>query len=139
MTFRPEALRGLPAGGVGAGGRVNYRLARNAVVSQFQKGRLSRLDVCDAHPELLRAARNVGDSTAERCPICDEADLVLVSYVFGSGLPPSGHCVTSKAELTKLGRRGSELACYVVEVCPDCAWNHLAHTFLLDARRPVSS
>ncbi|HWW53370.1 MAG TPA: DUF5318 family protein, partial [Acidimicrobiales bacterium] len=65
MSFRPDALRGAPAERPGGDGQVSYRLARNAVVSQFQKGRLSRLDVCDAHPELLRAARNVGEATTE--------------------------------------------------------------------------
>jgi hypothetical protein len=139
VSLRPESLRGAPADGLGTDGQVSYRLARNAVVSQFQKGRLSRLDVCDAHPELLRAARNIGEATPERCPICDEANVVLVSYVFGSGLPASGHCVTTKAELAKLNRRGAELACYVVEVCPECSWNHLAHTFLVSGRRRVSS
>ena len=139
VSFRPESLRGAPLDGVAAGGQVNYRLARNSVVSQFQKGRLSRLDICDAHPELLRAARNVGEATTECCPICEEANVVLVSYVFGAGLPSSGHCVTSKAELAKASRRGSDLACYVVEVCPDCAWNHLAHTFHLGGRRRATS
>jgi hypothetical protein len=105
------------------------------VVREFQKGRLGRLDVCDAHPELLRAARNVGEPTSERCPICDEASVVLVSYVFGSGLPSSGRCVTSKRELAKLDRRAGDLACYVVEVCPECSWNHLARTFLLGSGR----
>ena len=114
---------------------VDYALARRAVLRDLGAGRLERDDVCDAHPELLRAARNVGEATVERCPICDDANVVLVSYVFGSGLPPHGHCVTSKAELAKVSRRGSDLACYVVEVCPECSWNHLAHTFHLDGRR----
>ena len=99
------------------------------VVREFRRGRLSRPDVCDAHPELLRAARNVGQPTAEDCPICAEAQVVLVSYVFGSRLPPSGHCVTSQRELLKLSRSGRPLACYVVEVCPNCSWNHLARSF----------
>jgi hypothetical protein len=139
MSFRPDALRGAASAGAEPGGQVSYRLARNAVVSQFQKGRLTRLDVCDAHPELLRAARNVGEPTAERCPICEEANVVIVSYVFGSGLAASGHCVTTRAELAKLKRRGSNLACYVVEVCPACSWNHLANTFHLGGRRRASS
>jgi hypothetical protein len=135
VSFRPESLRGAPVEGLTDGGQVNYRLARNSVVSQFQKGRLSRLDICDAHPELVRAARNVGEPTVEPCPICEEANVVLVSYVFGAGLPASGHCVTTKAELAKVSRRGRDLACYVVEVCPACSWNHLAHTFHLGGRR----
>jgi len=135
VSFRPDALRGAEAGGGATGGRVNYRLARKVVVSEFQKGRLSRLDVCDAHPELLRAARNVGEATAEICPICEDAPVVLVSYVFGRGLPASGRCITTKSELAKLNRRSAELACYVVEVCPACSWNHLAQTFPLGGQR----
>jgi hypothetical protein len=116
-------------------GHVDYRLARNSIVSEFRKGRLSRLDVCDAHPELLRAATNVGEESREDCPICEEAKVRLVSYVFGSRLPPSGKCVTTKGELAKLARGGADLACYVVEVCPNCSWNHLAQTFSLGNHR----
>ena len=104
MSFRPESMRGAPSAGH-VGGQIDYRLARNAVVSEFRKGRLSRLDVCDAHPELLRAAINVGQETREDCPICEETKVVLVSYVFGSRLPPSGKCVTSQRELTQAGPR----------------------------------
>jgi Family of unknown function (DUF5318) len=134
MSLRPEALRGASAGSSLAG-HVDYRLVRNSVVSEYHKGRLSRLDVCDAHPDLLRAAANLGEETAEDCPICEEDKLRLVSYVFGSRLPPSGTCVTSPRELARLSRQGKDLACYVVEVCPSCAWNHLARRFALTARR----
>ena len=116
-------------------GQVNYRLARNCIVSEFRKGRLSKLDVCDAQPELLRAAINCGQETHEDCPICEEVKVVLVSYAFGSRLPASGRIVTSRNDLDKLTRSGRELACYVVEVCPNCAWNHLAKTFAVSGRR----
>ena len=136
MSFRPEALRGAPTGGLPMGGQVTYRLARNSVVSEFRKGRLSRLDVCDAHPELVRAARGVGEPTGEECPICAEAEVVFVSYAFGSGLPASGRCLETKADLSRASRTASgEVACYVVEVCPSCSWNHLAHTFVVASRR----
>ena len=138
MSFGPESMRGAPSAGHVVG-QVDYRLARNAVVSEFRKGRLSRLDVCDAHPELLRAATNVGQETREDCPICEETKVVLVSYVFGTRLPPSGKCVTSQRELMKLSRGARELACYVVEVCPQCSWNHLARTFTVGSRRAVST
>jgi len=115
-------------------GRVDYRLARNAMVSEYRKGRLSKADVCDAHPELARAARNVGAPGDEECPICEDASVVLVSYVFGSRLPPQGRCVTSQAEMVKLSRRAAELTCYVVEVCPSCSWNHLRRIFPVGGR-----
>ena len=134
MSIGPEMLRGAGSGARVAG-EIDYTLARNAIVKEFRKGRLSRLDVCDAHPELLRAALNVGDEAPADCPICEEAKLRLVSYVFGQGLPRSGTCVTSKRELSKLSRSGRDLACYVVEVCPLCAWNHLTRSFAVSPRR----
>ncbi len=131
VSFRPEAIRG---GGVTARerpGQVDYKLARNAVVSEYRKGRLSRIDVCDAHPELTRAAREIGKPTTEECPICEHAELVLVSYVFGPRLPAHGRCITSPRELATLSRRATVNTCYVVEVCPECSWNHLARMFTL--------
>ncbi|HEX6595969.1 MAG TPA: DUF5318 family protein [Acidimicrobiales bacterium] len=132
MSFRPESLRG--ARPERAPGQIDYRLIRKHTVDEFKRGRLSRLDVCDAQPELLRAARNCGRSASQECPICEEQSLVLVSWVFGPRLPAHGRCITTANELDKLGRRVSELACYVVEVCPECSWNHLLRTFPLGGR-----
>ncbi len=111
------------------GGRVEYLLARNAVVREYRKGRLSRLDVCDAHPELLRAARNLGRRSGEDCPICEESDLVEVTFVFGSRLPPGGRCVATQAELGRYWRRKEPVVCYVIEVCTSCSWNHLSRMY----------
>jgi hypothetical protein len=133
MSFSPESMRNAPAADQ-VTGQVDYRLARNLVLSEFRKGRLSRNDVCDAQPELIRAAVNCGHETREDCPICEDAKVMLVSYVFGNRLPPGGLCLSSSAELAKLSRSSPELACYVVEVCPSCSWNHLARTFRLGGR-----
>ncbi len=111
------------------GGQVEYALARNAVVREYRKGRLSRLDVCDAHPELLRAARNLGRPTGEQCPICEDADLVDVTFVFGARLPSGGRCVAAASELERYWRRKDPVVCYVVEVCAECSWNHLARMY----------
>ena len=128
MSFRPDAVRGAPAGGFG--GVVDFRLARNSIVKEYKKGRLSKLDVCDAHPELLRNATHCGRPSTEPCPICESPDeMVLVTYVFGSGLPASGRCILSVRELDKLQKGTRELAGYVVEVCRSCNWNHLTRTF----------
>ncbi len=121
--------------GVRASGEVDYRLARQAVVADFRKGRLARHEVCDAHPELVRAARNVGEESTQQCPICDDAKLVLVTYVFGTRMPANGRCVTSPKELKRLSGGSGERAAYVVEVCPSCCWNHLHRTFPLAAVR----
>lgn len=133
VTFRPDAVRDV---GDRGSGEIDYRLARHSVISEFRKGRLAKHEICDAHPELRRAAREVGEQTSQPCPICEDGNVVLVSYVFGPRLPAHGRCVTTKAELRALARRSGNFACYVVEVCPECSWNHLARTFLLHPVRP---
>ncbi|MGH9206517.1 MAG: DUF5318 family protein [Acidimicrobiales bacterium] len=129
MASRPESARRTASAHPPA--QIEYLLARNSVISEYRKGRLSRPDVCDAHPELLRAARNVGEGTSEDCPICEMAKVVHVSFAFGPRLPASGRCVSSSADLAKLSRRPNQVACYVVEVCPECSWNHLARMLVL--------
>jgi hypothetical protein len=135
MSLRPEALKGAGTGSAVAG-QVDYRMARNFMVSEFRKGRLSRLDVCDAHPELVRAAASVGTPVGEECPICEERTLRLVSYAFGPRLGPAGVLVSSKKELDKVLRGAREaVSCYVVEVCPSCSWNHLNRSYVVTPRR----
>ena len=128
MSFGPQALSGASCPGTQPA-QVDYRLARRHLVSELKRGRLSRLEVCDAHPELLRAARHAGRPSAEDCPVCESEELVLVSYAFGPRLPAHGRCVASGEELAKLARRGAQLTCYVVEVCLACSWNHLTRAF----------
>ncbi|MBM3684775.1 MAG: hypothetical protein FJW83_09610 [Actinobacteria bacterium] len=137
MTFRPDVLAG---GGAGGAGLVDYRLARRSVLAEFRRGRLSQTEVCDAHPELVRAAREYSRPTEEICPICEDECLALVTYVFGPRLPAHGRCVGSLEELRRFtaeARRSSgTFTCYVVEVCPGCSWNYLARVFpLADADR----
>lgn len=104
---------------------VDYALARRAVLRDLRTGKRDRLDVCDAQPELLRAARNIGESLEGDCPVCGSADLVLVSYVYGDALRrANGRCIDGD-ELAKLDATHEEFSRYVVEVCPDCHWNHL--------------
>ncbi|NLV54660.1 MAG: DUF5318 domain-containing protein [Acidimicrobiales bacterium] len=126
MPFRPDEMRG-----AGAGGAIDYRLARRHLIAEYRRGRLARHEVCDAHPELLRAGREVGEEASVDCPICEEAKLRLVSYVFGPRLPAFGRCITKRGELQAFNRRAGDFTCYVVEVCPECGWNHLARTWAL--------
>ena len=134
MGFRPQSVRG-----ASGPGEIDYRLARQSVLSEFRKGRIARHDLCDAHPELLRAAREVGEDTAITCPVCEDAKVRLVSYVFGPRLPAFGRCITTRRELQAIAKKPGEFSCYVVEVCPGCSWNHLARTFLLTPARPKAA
>jgi hypothetical protein len=117
---------------------VDYVLARRAVLRDYQRGALSKLDVCDAHPELMRAATHVGTPAEHTCPICDGNRVRYVSYVYGDGLRnANGRCITSPAELERLGSESPEFACYVVEVCVDCKWNHLDRRYDLGRGKPA--
>ena len=122
-------------------GQVEYRLARDSIIREFNRGRLSRLDVCDAQPELLRVARNLGRTSETHCPICQDAQLVHVSFAFGPRLPPGGRALASNAELVSLAHSNEDVSFYVVEVCTACAWNHLLRMFTSAAarRRPLPS
>lgn len=132
VSFGPGALRGSQPG---SPGEIDYRLARQSIISEYRKGRLAQHEVCDAHPELRRAAQECADPTRQLCPICEDAYIVLVTYVFGPRLPAHGRCITKRSELRALSRRRGEFAAYVVEVCPECAWNHLARSFVLNPAR----
>jgi hypothetical protein len=114
---------------------TDYTLARRAVLRDLERGRLTRLDVCDAHPELLRAGRHLGTGAPHACPVCGERSLRYVSYVYGNSLrAANGRCISHDGELEKLGATHDEFARYVVEVCVDCRWNHLVRRELYGRR-----
>ncbi len=121
MSLSVGALRGTGSGRA----QVDHRLTRQHLINEYRRGRLSQDQVCDAHPELIRAAKNVGTDVATPCPICAGDQLKLVTYVFGSRLPAHGRCVSTAKELNQLDRRRDELTAYVVEACVDCRWHHL--------------
>ena len=113
---------------------TDYALARRAVLRDLQRGAVTRRDVCDAHPELLRAGRNIGEIAPYGCPVCGEGSVRFVSYVYGDKLgPANGRCISTPGELEKLGTTHDEFARYVVEVCLDCGWNHLVRSYALGA------
>jgi hypothetical protein len=111
-------------------GVVDYTLAKRALLRDVRRGTLSILDVCDAHPELMRAARHVGRETARRCPVCEQHPLKLLAYVYADDLKRENGRVweLEKGIALAAQRRGG--ACYVVEVCTGCAWNHLTEAFV---------
>jgi Family of unknown function (DUF5318) len=112
-------------------GEIDYRLARQSVLRRYREGELSRHDVCDAHPELIRAGLEYSTPVAQTCPVCEAHQLAHVSYVFGPRLPSHGRCVNSDAELERIRKRKGAFTCYVVEVCTGCRWNHLRSAYLL--------
>lgn len=116
---------------------IDYALARRATLADLFAGRISSLDVCDAHPYLLRAARYHGERTTKRCPVCRGGDpLIHVTYAYGDELGESSGRVRTTRELPALASRYSELRIYVVEVCPPCGWNHLVTSYVIGTGEP---
>jgi len=118
------------------GAVVEYGLVRHALLAALANGTIGRDDVCDAHPELVRAATHLGRKSGETCPVCSEEELREVTYVFGARLPAGGTCPSTRAELAKLERREEPVQCYAVEVCVKCRFHHLARKWAAGGVRP---
>jgi len=116
-------------------GRTDYRLQRRAVLAALRSGARSRDDVCDAHPDLVRAGIHIGHHLADDCPVCDAATLRHVSYVFeGKGRRSAGGRAVPRESLARQAERYGDLTVYTVEVCVSCHWHHLWESFQLLAR-----
>ena len=117
------------------GAVVEYGLVRHALLAALDNGTIGREEICDAHPELVRAATHLGRRSGENCPVCDQSELREVTYVFGARLPAGGSCPSSRAELLKLERREEPVQCYAVEVCVTCHFHHLARRWVAGGRK----
>jgi hypothetical protein len=116
---------------------IDYALARRATLADLQRGVVSRGEVCDAHPDLLRAARYHGEPSGKRCPLCrGDHPLAHVTYVFGAELREASGRARAQYELAALSQRHAELRVYVVEVCRACSWNHLSASFGIGTGEP---
>ena len=104
---------------------MDFALARRALLREFRRGKISRNELCDAQPELMRAATNLGDLKEGLCPVCNGAKMVSVFYAFGPKLPAHGRCLANAKELAGLGRLPGPIKVFEVEVCLDCRWNHM--------------
>ena len=130
-TSRPPAFQG-PS--------VDYRLARRSALASLRNGSLDTGDICDAHPELMRAGKNIGEDTNMPCPVCSHDTLKYVRYVYGEELKRNnGRVVYPPEWLRELVTTYDQFTCYVVEVCIDCAWNHLVKAYVAGRRYGRSS
>jgi len=110
---------------------VDYSLQRRALLRDVAAGRVGTLEVCDASPYLVRAARYHGSRTERTCPLCRREPLWHVHYVYGDELRHSSGQARAAAELPVLAMTYREVQVYVVEVCPSCSWHHLVEKYLV--------
>ncbi len=114
-------------------GVVDYTLAKRALLREVKVGLRSRADICDAHPELMRAAKHVGEPTRRDCPVCAKEKLVLLAYVYGDSLKEDNGRVWPLDVGLSIAADRPGACCYVVEVCRACGWNHLSEAFVARA------
>lgn len=120
-------------------GTIDYTLAKRAVLRDFRRGLLGSHDLCDAHPELMRAARNIGKPLSRDCPVCSQSALRQVAYVYGDELRHlSGRVAYPDGWVGELAERYDEFRCYSIEVCVSCCWNHLSACYLLGRKCSAS-
>lgn len=89
------------------------------------------MEVCDASPYLLQAAKFHGEPTAVTCPVCRKEQLTLVNWVFGDELKHAANSARTTEELARMATMFVEFNVYVVEVCRTCNWNHLVQSYVL--------
>ena len=112
---------------------IDYALQRRSRLEELRRPgrRLARLDTCDADPMLLRAAKHHGQPANGRCPVCDSDQLTLLHYVFGEQLGQYSGRIKRTVELEEMAHEFGEFKVVVVEVCPECSWNHMIMSYLL--------
>ncbi|MCC7078302.1 MAG: DUF5318 family protein [Acidimicrobiia bacterium] len=105
-------------------GWIDYTMARRSVLGDLACGRVSRTEVCDCHPELMRVARYQGEPAETECPVCHSDANVTVTFAFGDRLARrNGRMIPPQEIEAYVAVPG--VSCYTVEVCTDCSWNHL--------------
>ncbi len=107
---------------------IDYSLEKRATLMGVFRG---TIDACDADPYLMRAAKFHGVRADRNCPVCKKDKLVELRYTFGDQLGQYSGRIKTLDELAEMEREFGEFRVYLVEVCRDCMWNHLVHSYLL--------
>jgi hypothetical protein len=110
---------------------VDYALRRRLTLTGLAAGTVAREDACDAHPELLNAARFHGEPAGRRCPVCRRQDLTLTRWLYGAELGASSGCSAYPGEVAHVAAAFAEVRVWVVEVCDGCSWNHLTESYVV--------
>jgi hypothetical protein len=163
MSLRP------PRSTAGVRSFVDYALVRQATLHDLRSGHVTTTDVCDPHPDLIRAALHHGEPSTRSCPVCrgfeagtaarlkssDRLDprlginggpglpgaggLVFLRYAYGDELGQFSGRIKSQEEIAELSQESGDVKVYVVEVCISCGWNHLIASYVVGDGHPRSA
>jgi hypothetical protein len=148
MSLRP------PRATVGVRSFVDYALVRQATLHDLRHGQVTTTDVCEPHPDLIRAALNHGEPSTRSCPVCRRGDagvdrldprlginggpglpgaggLVFLRYAYGDELGQFSGRIKDQTEIAELSEQTGDVKIYVVEVCISCGWNHLIASYVV--------
>ncbi|MGA4670831.1 DUF5318 family protein [Propionibacteriaceae bacterium Y1923] len=116
---------------------VSYALQRRARLEALRRpSRALAEDPCDADPLLVSSAIHHGEPSSIECPICASDNMMVLNYVFGDQLGQFSGRIKSTEELDEMEHQFGEFTVRVVEVCPDCRWNHMISSYMLgDGRK----
>lgn len=119
---------------------VSYALQRRARLEALRRpDRALMDDPCNADPLLVSSAVHHGEPSGSECPICASDQMKVLNYVFGDQLGQFSGRIKSTEELDEMQTQFGEFTVRVVEVCPDCRWNHMISSYTLGdgkKRRP---
>jgi hypothetical protein len=107
---------------------IDYTLNKRATLMALFRGIGNG---CDADPYLLLAAKFHGTKVERPCPVCKRKSMVELRYTFGDQLGQYSGRIKSIDELAEMEKEFGEFRVYILEVCRECAWNHLCVSFLL--------
>ncbi|MFC6396667.1 DUF5318 family protein [Luteococcus sanguinis] len=112
---------------------MSHALQRRHALEQMRRPDRSFTEdgPCDADPLLVRAALHHGEESDVECPVCGSDRMLNLNYTFGDQLGQYSGRIKSTPELEQMQDEFGEFTVRVVEVCPDCRWNHLITTYVL--------
>lgn len=112
---------------------MSHALQRRATLQLLREpaALIAGIDPCDADPLLISSAIHHGYLADRDCPVCVGDRLHELNYVFGEQLGQYSGRIKSHEELLEMETCYGQFWVRVVEVCPDCGWNHLVETFCL--------
>lgn len=120
---------------------VDFSLQRRRTLASMRQrsNTLSRAEVCDADPMLVRSALHHGEPAEAPCPVCASSTLQVLHYVFGTQLGQYSGRIKATVELEPMAHEFGEFKVCQVEVCTECGWNFMTSTWLMGdgkKRRP---
>lgn len=104
---------------------VSHQWDRRHSLGLWKQGAITTDSLCDADFLLVAAARFHGEPAHRPCPICEDADLRTVYWVYGDELGRASGSARSLEEIGEFAAQGKEFTVHTVEVCAVCKWNHL--------------